>query len=142
MEGKSFLEVAQKLAQMRTEPALRSAISRAYYAAYNCSIQLVGQLGFQFGKDAPAHEKIYQYLRNTGLTEMTTAADDLKFLRLRRNRADYAMESNDFQNHIACQFDLVRAQAIITQIGKYSKEPLRAQLRDGLRIYQAKISEI
>ncbi len=41
MEGKDFFELAQKLVQMRSEPALRSAISRAYYAAYHCCIKLL-----------------------------------------------------------------------------------------------------
>jgi uncharacterized protein (UPF0332 family) len=81
MEGKEFFALAQKLAQMRTEPALRSAVSRAYYGAYHCCIQLLREFGFQFSKDASAHE-----------------------------------------------------------IEKHSQEPLRAQLRDGLRVYHAKIN--
>lgn len=140
MEGKAFLDVAKKLAQMRNEPALRSSVSRAYYAAYNCCIQIAGQLGFQFGKDDPAHEKIYQYLRNAGIVEMVDTADDLKLLRKRRNRADYNMTTTEFQDHIACQGDLARAQNIISQIEKYLREPLRTKLRNGVREYVAKIS--
>jgi hypothetical protein len=90
MEGKAFLNTAQKLTQMRDEPALRSAVSRAYYAVYNCCIHL--------------------------------------------------MISKEFQNHLLCQGDLVYALAIILQIEKYSKEPHRAQLRNGLRDYHAKIN--
>jgi len=140
MEGKAFLEIAQQLVQKRTEPALRSAISRAYYAAYNCCIQLLGELGFRFGQHAPAHEKVYQYLRNAGIIEIQDAADILNRLRRRRNSADYDMTSIEFQNHIVCQLDLAKAQAIILQIEKYSHEPFRTQLRNGLNNYHAKIN--
>ena len=140
MEGKAFLEIAQKLVQMRSEPALRSAVSRAYYAVYNCCIHFLDELGFKFEKDTPAHEKVYQYLNNASIEEIKTAAENLRHLRKRRNQADYNMASIEFQNHIICQLDLVSAQAIISQIEKYHQEPLRKQLRNGLREYHAKIN--
>jgi hypothetical protein len=76
MEAKAFFSFAQKLVQMREEPALRSAVSRAYYAAYHSSIGLVRELGFSFEKGAPAHEKIYQHLRNAEVQDAVTAAND------------------------------------------------------------------
>ncbi len=139
MEGKAFLNTAQKLAQMRDEAALRSAVSRAYYAAYNCCIQLVRQLGFHFGNAAASHERMYLYLRNSGIEEAQAMAVDLKELRKRRNEADYDMSSQKFQNHVECQWDLVHAQSIISQIEKYHKEPLRTQLANGLRNYEIKL---
>jgi hypothetical protein len=140
MQGKAFLDTAKKLLLMRDEPALRTAVSRSYYAAYNFCIQLFEVLGFHFGKDSPAHEKVYHYLHNAGITEIEAAADDLRVLRKHRNIADYDMASKEFQNHIVCQGDLVRAQGIILVIEKYSREPLRTQLRNGVREYVAKIS--
>lgn len=140
MEGKAFLTTAQKLVKTRNEPDLRSAISRAYYAAYNCCIQSLRDIGFQFGKDFPAHEKVYQYLHNTGLADIEATARALNLLRKRRNRADYDMASTEFQDHFACQGDIARAQIIIGQIEKYSQEPLRTQLRNGVREYVTKIN--
>jgi len=140
MEGRAFLNTAQKLTQMRDEPALRSAVSRAYYAVYNFCIHLLGEFGIHFSKDYPAHEKVYFYLKNSAITEIATAADDLRVLRKRRNLADYGMASKEFQNHLACQGDIVRAQGVILQIEKYLKEPLRTQLKNGLRAYHAIIN--
>jgi len=140
MEGKDFFELAQKLVQMRSEPALRSAISRAYYAAYHCCLQLLRALGFQFGKDSSAHEKIAAYLNNAAITEIEFAGKELNYLRRRRNHADYDLTLKDFRNHIACQLDLARAQAIISQVEKYSYEPFRTQVKNGLREYHAKIN--
>jgi uncharacterized protein (UPF0332 family) len=140
VEGKEFFELAQKLVQMRSESALRSAISRAYYAAYHCCIQLLREFGFQFSKDASAHDKVAAYLNNAGITEIQFASKELGYLRRRRNHADYDLASAEFQNHINCQLDLARAQSIILEIEKYNQEPLRTQLRTGLRKYHAKIN--
>jgi len=54
MEGKEFLTVAQKLVQIRSEAAIRSAASRTYYAIFNTGIKLLTDLGFSFPKDASA----------------------------------------------------------------------------------------
>lgn len=35
MDAKDYFDLARKLMQMRTEAALRSAISRGYYAAFH-----------------------------------------------------------------------------------------------------------
>lgn len=137
MEGKAFLEIAQKLAQMRSEPALRSAVSRAYYAAYNCCVQLINELGFKFEKGAPTHARVAQYLSNTSIDEIIAVAESLILLRKRRNQADYNMRTAEFQNHITCQLDLANAQMIISQIEKYSHEPFRTHLRNGLSNYHA-----
>jgi uncharacterized protein (UPF0332 family) len=140
MEGKEFFVFAQKAVQMRIESALRSAISRAYYAALHCCAQLFRELGFQFSKDASVHDKISAYLQNSTIGEIKTVGDNLFHLRRRRNSANYDLDSKEFQNHIDCQLDLARAQIIITQIEKHRREPLRTQLRDGLRVYHAKIN--
>jgi uncharacterized protein (UPF0332 family) len=113
MEGKEFFALAQKLVQMRSEAALRSAISRAYYAAYHCCLKLFRELGFQFSKDSSAHEKVSAYLSHAVVTEIEFAGEELNYLRRRRNHADYDLASKEFQSHIACQLDLARAQAII-----------------------------
>ena len=96
-------------------------------------------MAFVFGKDTPAHEKIYHYLNNCGLAEVEATAKILNRLRKHRNEADYDMASKKYQNHVECQWDIVHAQGVISQIEKYSKEPLRMQLGNGLREYQTKI---
>ncbi|MGH7457060.1 MAG: hypothetical protein ACRENG_37265, partial [bacterium] len=115
-------------------------ISRAYYAAYHYCIQLLREIGFQFSKDASAHEKLAAYLNNVSINNIQAAADNLGHLRRHRNSADHDLTSKESQSHIDCQFDLARAQGIILEIEKYSQEPLRTQLRTGLREYHAKIN--
>ncbi len=59
MEAKDYFDLARKLAQMRTEAAIRSAISRGYYAAFHAAKKLVEGVGFPLPKDAAAHDKLF-----------------------------------------------------------------------------------
>jgi|GEM_PF-4691652 len=63
MSGQQFLDVAKKLVSMRTEAALRTAIGRGYYAAFNCSVQFLMDLGFSMSQAASDHEKVYYDLK-------------------------------------------------------------------------------
>jgi len=140
MEGKDFLNTAQKLAPMRNEAAIRSAVSRTYYAAFITGRQLLRELGFYFPPDASVHEQVYRLLHNCGLKDIIELADWLKDLRLRRVRADYDMENREFQSHLKCEFDIVRAKLAIAQLESCYQQPLRNQLKDGIQEYERKIN--
>ncbi len=139
MEGKAFLDFAKKLLPMRHEPALRSAVSRGYYAVYNCAVQLLLDLGFRVDQSAQNHEKIYFDFNNSGIEEIKDMADLLIYLRRRRNDADYNMMTNEFIDHRKCEADIWQAQFIISVLERYAKEPLRAQLKNGILEYHRKI---
>jgi hypothetical protein len=139
MEGKEFLTVAQKLAQMRTEASIRSAYSRAYYGIFNAGLKLLSDLGFILPKDASSHELLYQRLHNCGISDIKDVANRLKTLRLKRVSADYDMGSRDFQAHTECEFAIARAKLIITQLEGCYQPPLRHQLKDGIQEYERKI---
>lgn len=139
MLGQQFLDIAKKLVSMRTEPALRTAVGRSYYAAFNCAVQFLMGLGFPMSQSASDHEKVYYDLKNCGIVEMEETAKILYQLRRRRNEADYKMSSKDFFDHLACEFDLANAKIVISEIGRFSHEPLRAQLKNGILEYHRKI---
>jgi hypothetical protein len=139
MEGKEFLEVAQKMVQIRSEAAIRSAYSRSYYAIFNTGKKLLDDLGFPLPKDATAHEQLYYRLNNCGITAVIEIASWLSDLRLRRHRADYEMTSREFQSHITCEFYIARAKLGIAQLESCYQQPLRNQLKDGIQEYERKI---
>jgi len=70
---------------------------------------------------------------------MEEIAKILYHLRRRRNEADYKMSSKDFSDHLACEFDLANAKIIINEIERFSHEPFRAQLKNGILEYHRKI---
>ncbi|MGH7451474.1 MAG: hypothetical protein ACRENG_09035 [bacterium] len=133
------MDVAKKLALMRTEAALRTAVGRGYYAAFNCAAQLLLALGFSMNQSASDHEKVYYDLKNCGISDIEEAAKILYQLRRRRNEADYKMSSTDFVDHLACEFDLTNSKFIVSEIERFSHEPLRTQLKNGILEYHRKI---
>jgi hypothetical protein len=135
MNAKDYFDLARKLAQMRTEAAIRSAISRAYYAAFHFGKNLVEALGFKLPKDAAAHEKLYHLLNNAGIESATEAADWLLRLRKRRTLADCDFARDDLRSAYECQKDLLKVAGIISFCENYSSEPLRSTLKKGLAEY-------
>ena len=139
MEAKDYFDLAQKLTQMRTEAAIRSAISRGYYAAFHFGKNLVEMLGFVLPKDASAHEKLYYLLNNSGVNDAIETADWLHRLRQRRILADYDFKRSDLHSQLDCQKDLLRVASIIAFCQSYSTEPLRSTLKKGLSEYIQKV---
>lgn len=139
MEGKEFISVAQKLVQMRSEAAIRSAISRAYYAAFITGRELLFELGFSLPIDASAHEQLYFRLHNAGIPAIKDIADWLKDLRKRRLQADYEMKNRDFHSHTECELHIARAKLVIAQLESCYQQPLRNQLKTGIQEYERKI---
>lgn len=140
MEGREFLTVAQKLVQMRSEAAIRSATSRTYYAIFNTGIKLLNELGFSFPKDASAHELLYYRLNNCGVPDISALATTTKKLRSKRIRADYDMKSKDFEAYLECELDIVSASLIIAQLESCRQQPRRNQLQDGIQEYERKVN--
>lgn len=139
MEGKEFLIVAQNMLQIRSEAATRSAFSRIYYAVFNTSKKLLNDLGFVLPRDATAHEQLYQRLNNSGISNIEEIAGWSSDLRKKRIRADYEMDSREFQSHKSCEFYLVRANLVIAQLESCYQQPLRKQLKDGIHEHERKL---
>lgn len=139
MDAKDYFLLAQKLAQMRTEATIRSAISRGYYAAFHFGKDLIEKLGFRLSKDASAHDKLYELLYNSGLEPAKDAAAWLHELRKRRNLADYDFKQKNMQTYQDCQYDLVRVAGVINFCENYSSEPLRSALKKDLSEYAQKV---
>lgn len=139
MEGKEFLDFAQKMLQFRSEAAIRSAVSRIYYAVFNTGKTLLNELGFVLPKDAAVHEELYRRLYNSGLPEIQETTSWLFDMRKKRVSADYDMLSRDFQSHKSCELDIARAKLTIAQLESFYQQPIRNRLKDGIKEYERKI---
>ena len=58
MSPRDFLALAEKLIEDDTEGHWRSAVSRAYYAAFHVARSLLERLGFVVPKADPAHNHL------------------------------------------------------------------------------------
>ncbi len=139
MQGRDFLDVAKNLARSQFEASLRSAISRAYYAMLNAAVQFLFQLGFRVAQGPGKHGEVHHRLFNSGVEQALKFSNMLDELRKRRNDADYNMITTEFQNQASCALWVANAELAIALLADCDKEPLRSQIRTGIREYERKI---
>lgn len=120
-DWREFLELARTLQgssgnAFSTEAANRSAVSRAYYAAF-CYIRNYARntLGFKQTGSMNDHKRLQEHLRNCG-DPWRKIADDLRDLRLMRNRCDYDDTVPQLVNVVKTAINI--AQSILHQSGQ------------------------
>jgi uncharacterized protein (UPF0332 family) len=134
MDPLEFLRLAAILAQGKTEVEWRSAIGRAYYAAFHIARQLLLQLGFAVPRADRAHAYLWLRLSHAGDTGIEQAGSDLNGLRGDRNWADYDLKRRRAQAF--SQGCVQVANDIIGQLKRAHQEPLRTQIADAMKIYE------
>ncbi len=135
MEGKDFLELAKRFQSSEKEAERRTSISRAYYAVFNHVKGFFSKTPIKLPPAVQAHEKIYQYLFNSGIEEAADLASDLKSLREKRNDADYELISPKY-NHdkLNCGLTCVKANQFFDRFDKINS----ARLVKGILDYKKK----
>lgn len=92
-DPQDFLRFAQALVgdPAQGEPGLRSAVSRAYYAVHlHARESLISSGGFQATHTGADHQAVIAGIRARG----GPAGDQIDWLRVRRIRADYRLQSS------------------------------------------------
>src|SRR4051812_32107702 len=89
MNPRDFLDVADDLAAGLREADWRSAVSRAYYAAFHVGRRLLRRCGFVVPEAEQAHGYVWLRLANSGHPDIQLAGNNLATLRRVRNLADY-----------------------------------------------------
>jgi uncharacterized protein (UPF0332 family) len=134
MTGREFLTVAQQLAGASTEAEWRSAISRAYYAAFHVARELLEDLRFAVPRADRAHAYLSRRLANCGHARTQQAGTDLNALRGDRNQADY-----DLHRPVTAQLATLHvrlAEQIVRFLDAAGHEPVRSQVTDAMKIYE------
>jgi uncharacterized protein (UPF0332 family) len=133
MTGRDFLPVAVQLASGATEAEWRTAVSRAYYAAFHVARDLMEALRFKVPYAEAAHGHMWIRLSNCGEPQVQRAGADLNDLRRRRNQADYDLHRPLFQNRTLA---LVRLAEQIIQTLDNLTPTVRTQITDAMKIYE------
>jgi uncharacterized protein (UPF0332 family) len=134
MDARDFLTLAQQLALATTEAAWRSAVSRAYYAAFHIARELMEDLGFTVPHADQAHRHLWLRLSNCGDAQTEQAARRLNDLRRERNRSDYDLKRP--MPKAAAQSQLPFAAQIIQALDAAQMEPTRTAITDAMKIYE------
>jgi uncharacterized protein (UPF0332 family) len=134
MSGVDFLPLANRLAAGASESEWRTAISRAYYAAFHVARQLLEELGFRVPWADRAHAYLTMRLNNCGDAQVQHAASDLHSLRSLRNQADYDMQRPIRQSVAVAQTQI--SQQIIQTPLLAKHDPIRTSITATMRIYE------
>ena len=134
MNERDFLAVAKLLAGESTEAAWRSAVSRAYYAAFHVARSLLEELGFTVPRADKAHDFLYVRLNNCGDPQVGAAGRQLKQLRDDRNQCDYNLRRLIPQHFAWSQIRV--AELIIQTLDAARLEPTRTQITGTMKIYE------
>lgn len=133
MNGRDFLPLARKLAADPSEAAWRSALSRAYYAAFHVARELLESMGFAVPKADAAHKHMAWRLGNCGDAQVEDVGQKLDILRGERNSADYDMRHPMPQNLAQQRIKMV--EQILRTLDAIG-EPTRTQITDAVKIYE------
>jgi len=140
MNPQDFLGLARTLATDTTEAAWRSAVSRAYYAAFHVARDWFSALGFTVPHGDQAHRYLTLRLSNCGDPKVEGAGRELDTLRRDRNRADYDLHLP--VRAIAAHASIQMAEQIIQVRQAADVEPTRTQVTDAMKTYERDVLKI
>lgn len=135
MNPREFLDVAGDWVVGEREAEWRSAVSRAYYAAFHVARGLLRDCLFIVPLAEQAHGYLWLRLANSGHPDVQQAGNDLRYLREQRNRADYDLEHPLDQDaalrHVQLALDVVR---LLIEVA--AAPTTRAAITDAIKIYE------
>jgi uncharacterized protein (UPF0332 family) len=134
MNGRDFLSLARTLTNQGTEPARRTAISRAYYAAFHVARDWLESLGFVFPDSDRSHAYLWLRLQNCGEAAVEDAGRDLQDLRSERNVADYDLHLP--VTAVRAATAIQESTVIIRALDAANVEPTRSRIRDEVKRYE------
>jgi uncharacterized protein (UPF0332 family) len=112
MDPEDFIKQAHRLLQDDTPANSRTAVSRAYYAAFHVAQGLLRELNFNLPNHA-AHGEVTKYLSNSGDEAVAGAGSNLADLQSRRVDADYRLQKKDIEDRKTAQLQVQIAKEII-----------------------------
>jgi uncharacterized protein (UPF0332 family) len=134
MNWRDYLSLATRLVKENAEADWRTAVSRAYYAAFHTARQLFADLNFSVPRADRAHQYLVFRLSNSGESAVEQAGRNLDTLRRLRNRADYDGVPALTQSQATAAVQL--AETIIQELDLARHEPVRTRMRDAMIVYE------
>lgn len=130
-----YLEVAWSLLEGNREAEWRSAVSRAYYAAFHVARQLLTQCGFTVPRADQAHAYLWLRLSNAEHADVHSVGTRLNDLRKARNRADYELERS--VDETTAIEKVQSADDIVELLDAVAKETaILAHITEAMKIYE------
>lgn len=119
MRPREFHNIAERLAANGKRPAeFRTAISRAYYAAYHVAREVLLPLGADLSGDRDAHVDVRMHLEHSGDRVLIEVSDALRKLHSDRKVADYNLTDATIEKQKEASARVERARMIMEKVEK------------------------
>jgi uncharacterized protein (UPF0332 family) len=132
MDPRDFRELADRLAGGASPAEYRSAISRAYYAAFHVGIETLHALGFRVSRGAAGHGEVARCFDNCANQEAVNAARSLSNLHTLRIRADYQLDRLDVESAAVAVKAVKQAQSVIDAFDRILTGPQRTSIESAI----------
>ncbi len=139
MDPKDFLRVANDLAKSDEAAELRSAVSRAYYAAFHVARKLLVDMGFEISRGPAAHGDVCKYLGNAANPSVEHAGNNIGDLKGWRNQADYDLDLVEHENSGSVQKIVSITEQIIEDLEQCCNGSDRDQIKGAINSYIIKM---
>lgn len=140
MDPKEFNNLASELAAGNTPAKVRTAINRAYYAAFLIGRELLkNKLGIPIQGTGKGHQDVKTYLNNSGDGEFMKVSSKLSTLQRDRLQADYFPENENVERFTKAKSSVEQAESIIETMKTDINEPRRSQIIRSIQDYRNKI---
>ena len=141
MEPRHFQYFAERLSERGALPVeFRSAISRAYYAAFHFGLDSLKRMGFPIVQNQDAHQAVYRHLNNSRDGELVKAASMMNDLRTRRNHADYELDRHDVEEQKNAKMLVRQAAKLIEIIERRCNSETRRQIIEAIQDWKSRVS--
>lgn len=143
MDPKIYYTLALALCEKTNDPAsIRSSISRAYYAVFNLSFEVLNKIGISVLNNSNAHSEIIVKLKNSGNSEAQKFGVQIGDLHTKRLDADYFMRplKTNIEDQKMAKVLVLNASKIISFLDRCTSEPLKSEIFNGIKEYEKKIS--
>jgi len=141
MNPKEFQYFASGLVEHGVSaPQFRTAISRAYYAAFNLGFNLLKELGFNIANNHEAHKQVYYHFNNSGDSDLIEVATKIDYLRTKRNHADYHLDRDDVEKKHNAKAIVHSADRLIRTMEKQCNGENRSQIIKSIKDWRKKTS--
>ena len=138
MDPRELLQVSMDLARKGSAAAHRSAVSRAYYAAFNVGREVLGRLESKWR--LLQHGELWRYLANCGQGEVEEVGTLGGQLHSARVSADYHMHEPEQENQSTASLAVVGAELIIGALDKECAGPEGRKVRQGIHDYLRRVT--
>ena len=140
MKPREFQYLAERFAEHGAYPAeFRSAISRAYYAAFHTGFSLLREMGFPIVQNPYTHEEVYRHLNNSGDADLAKAASKMNDLRTKRNHADYELNRSDVEKKDNAKMLVREAAGVIETVEERCHSKNRDKIKGAIQEWKNRL---